>query len=427
MSKVAPLLRRLAQIITQLNQRSPAWALLIIFSASFAVKFGYILTIGGGLDTWPPEGSDSEFYQRMAVAIWRYGFYGYNANSLTTAMPPGQSVFFALVYATFGPSYAAAKLAQVVVITLAAGLTYFTGRLIFPPAAAFLGALLLAIDPAQAYLSATFLSDGLFIFLMALGLYALTRSVVLPKQPWLWWVSSGLCFGLAGLVRNQGWLFALALLGLALLTRGRWVNARAALVTVVTTLLVIAPWTLRNYWVSGGHFIPVSTEGGLTLWSSNNPSFNWRQPMPMSLPVYASPSDLSEVERDQYYRNRAIDWIIQNPLRFLTIGFQKVIMLYHFDPASNRATMRLPFLLAGLLPYGLMLPWIVLGVIKYGPQRKTWIIMAYLFFTTALTFVFFGDSRLRAPIQPYLYLLGAAWLCAKISRFQAAPMSSIES
>jgi hypothetical protein len=152
--------------------------------------------------------------------------------------------------------------------------------------------------------------------------------------------------------------------------------------------------------------IPVSAEGGLTLWSGNNPEFVWRQPMPMSLPVYRAPRTLRGEEIDRYYRQKAIEWILANPARFVENGIRKVLVLYHFDPLSARAEMSALFQLGGLVPYGLLLPFILLGFVMSAPDRRLWVIYLYIIFTTLLTFVFWGDSRLRAPIQPYLYMFG---------------------
>ena len=360
-----------------------------------------------GLDAFPGEGSDNIFYHTTAVNWLETGVFGDKSGIPTVGMPPGQSAFLALLYGVSGGSFAFARLAQILLLSLVAGLTFLTGKALFGNAMGFAAGLLIAVDPAQAYLAATFLSEPLFIFLMCLGIYFLVRQRV--RSHWAWLVGAGICFGLAGLTRNQGWLFAGFLTLAAIVTRGRFISIRRALVVGIFTVLVIAPWTMRNYFVTG-EFVPVSSEGGLTLWASNNPEFEWRQPMPMSLEIYRLPDTIQEQEVDAYYRARALEWIRAHPAQFLLNGIRKVIVLYHFDPLSARAEMSALFRLAGLIPYGLTLPFILAAIVTQWRDARLWLFYCYILFTTLLTFVFWGDSRIRAPIQPYLYLFGVLGL-----------------
>lgn len=128
--------------------------------------------------------------------------------------------------------------------------------------------------------------------------------------------------------------------------------------------------------------------------------------MPMSNPIYARPPNLGSHAVDQYYRARALEWIAAHPDQFLLNGVRKVIMLYNFDPLSARPEVSNLYRLAGLVPYGLLMPFILFGVMTQWRDERLWVIYCYILFTTLLTIVFWGDSRIRAPIQPYLYLFG---------------------
>lgn len=382
---------------------------MVIVVASLVIKLLYVGLVGGGLDLLPSEGTDTSYYHTTAINLLEIGIYGHERGVPTVGMPPGEPAFLALLYAVSGRSFAFAKIAHILLLTAAAVLTFLTGRALFGNAIGFGAGMLLAVDPGQAYLSATFLSEPLFIFLMTLGIYLLVRERANAHPAWL--VGAGLCFGLAGLTRNQGWLFVLFLAGGAVFTAGRLMPIRSALLLLIVTAVVIAPWTWRNYTVTG-EFVPVSVEGGLTLWASNNPEFEWRQPMPMTSALYERPAGLAGTEVDHYYRQKALDWIAANPGTFVLNGIRKVIVLYHFDPMSARPEMADLFRWVGLIPYGIMLPFILLGLALNRRDRRLWLIYAYILFTTLLAVVFWGDSRIRAPIQPYLYLFGAlsaAW------------------
>jgi len=105
-------------------------------------------------------------------------------------------------------------------------LTFLTAEKLAGRNVGFWAGALIAVDPAQAYLSGTFLSEPLFIFLMVLGIYFLIRYRAKPSIRWL--VGAGIVFGLAGLTRNEGWLFGIALWMGAVFTLGRILPARAA-------------------------------------------------------------------------------------------------------------------------------------------------------------------------------------------------------
>lgn len=396
----ADAMNNLVRRISKTDARALFLAVLLV---SVAVKIGFVMLFDAGLGAFPSEGSDNIFYHTTAANLFETGVFGYERGIPTVGMPPGQSAFLAFLYAVSGESFAFAKLAHILLLSLVASLTFLTGKALSGNAVGFAAGLLIAVDPAQAYLSATFLSEPLFIFLMCVGIYFLVRQRV--RARWAWFVGAGICFGLAGLTRNQGWLFAGFLVLAAIVTRGRMMSVRSALVVAIVAVVVIAPWTFRNYLVSG-EFIPVSSEGGLTLWASNNPEFVWRQPMPMSNPIYARPPNLDSHGVDQYYRARALEWIAVHPDQFLLNGARKVITLYNFDPLSARPEVSMLYRLAGLFPYGLMLPFIFLGLIMQWRDERLWVIYAYILFTTLLAIVFWGDSRIRAPIQPYLYLFG---------------------
>lgn len=391
------------RLLDRANTLKPLHAAVIIGSASLVVKLGYIFAMGGGLASFPTEGTDVVFYDTAARNLLATGVYSYIPGQPTTGMPPGQSYFLALLYTLGGNSIEFAKLAHVALLTLVAVLTFFTARRLVNAAVGFWAGMLTAVDPSLAYLSGTFLSDGLFIFLMIFGIYLLVRKRA--SQNVMLALAAGICFGLAGLTRNQGWLFSIALWAGALITFGRLISIRAATIVMIAAFAVTAPWTWRNYQVTGD-FIPVSSEGGLTLWSGNNPEFDWRQPMPMSVGIYDAPADLSGPQIDAYYRQRAIRWIISHPLDFFVNGLKKTVVLYSFDPLSWRPEVAGFYRIAGLFPYGIMMPFFFLGLLSNLKNGNFKLVLWYVLFTSLIAAVFYGDSRMRAPIQPYLYVFG---------------------
>lgn len=92
------------------------------------------------------------------------------------------------------------------------------------------------------------------------------------KSPsWLQALTFGAVGGLLTLTHASKLLTVLALIALLVVTlalRGNWRAAAAMPLAVVTMAVVIAPWTYRNYVVSG-RFIPVATNGGYAYFAGN--------------------------------------------------------------------------------------------------------------------------------------------------------------
>ena len=418
-------MRLFSEFKSKLEELVTVHPIATIVILSLIVKLGYILALGGGLGTFPADGSDASFYDQVARELLSSGTFGIAPNQPIIGTPPGQAYFLAALYAVSDSSIIFAKLAHVGLLTLVAVLTFLTGQELAGRNVGFWAGALIAVDPAQAYLSGTFLSEPLFTFLMVLGIYFLIRYRPHPRVAWL--IGAGVLFGLAGLTRNEGWLFSIALLFGSIVTRGWVLSARAAVVVALFTVAVILPWTYRNY-LSTGKLVLVSSNGGLTLWSANNPEFQWRQPMPMSLPIYDIPAGLSETEIDSYFRQRAVEWIASHPVEFATNAVEKVIVLYSFDPLSRRSNQEMLYRLVGLVPYGILFPFVLLGLAINLNNKKLGILLGYILFMTLLAAIFFGDSRVRAPIQPYLYVYGVLgvqacgrWLQRGRSRDLAIP------
>ncbi len=409
------IIRNLLLIGDQLSLRV---SIAIIVLLSLAVKFSFVQLFQGGIATLPSE-SDVYFYNGAAQNLYQYGVYGLAPNRPTYEMPPGESAFLASLYLVSDGSITFARIAHILLATTIPVFTYFTALALFSRSAAFWSGILIAIDPAQNFLAGSFLSDLLFIALMIAAIFILILEHIRSDT---WWrpIIAGTLFALAGLTRNQGWPFPILILLASVITEGRTLSIRSSSLVLLTSVMLIAPWTWRNYRLSKS-VIPVSAEGGLTFWASNNPEFAWRPPMPMSLPVYDRPEGLNQVEIDRFYRTEAIYWIQNNELQFLRNSIRKFLVLYYFDPMSQQSERALIFLVAGLFPYGILLPFMILGIIKEVRNDDVWLILLYIFYTTILAMLFYGDSRIRAPIQPYLYIFAVNWIIWFTNRVQPTP------
>lgn len=183
--------------------------------------------------------------------------------------PPGYPLFLAGVYATVGRSFPVVAAAQDVLTSLAALLIFAFAYRLFGLAAGVLGGFLVAISPHIAATSNLILADAVasipllvafFIALPAIQGGTSERRIVLRL------LAMGALIGVGVWIRPNVVLlgpFAAVFLFFLL---GR--NKRALLLSLLvaaTSLIVVSPITLRN-WLVFGEFVPVSINGGITLW-----------------------------------------------------------------------------------------------------------------------------------------------------------------
>ena len=137
------------------------------------------------------------------------------------------------------------------------------------PTLAFFISLMFGCNPYFLILIGLLHYEILHIFLLLLGTFLLINGF--NKKPWgyAWLIFSGLCFGLATLVRPITLIFPVfVFLGLLIAENKKFIPATIkALVFAFCMMVVIAPYSWRNYQLSNA-FIPVNAQSGIALWSA---------------------------------------------------------------------------------------------------------------------------------------------------------------
>jgi hypothetical protein len=194
-------------------------------------------------------------------------------------------------------------------------------------------------------------------------------------------------------------------------------------------LLVVLPWTARNYLVSG-HFIPISANGGFNLLISFSEEstgayiFNLDK---QAGHVYDWDSNRlvglawSEYEIDQFASKAALSYIRKEPLRSVSLAPKKLFFLLRddvsavYDNLFRESTFLLPeryYPLYWLLRVGAQAYYMaMLGLVLIGAswQRPFKESPALLFLALPLIFlvvfhlVFFGDDRFHMPFLPLFW------------------------
>jgi hypothetical protein len=215
----------------------------------------------------------------------------------TMDVPWGYAYFLAVFYRLFGPSPAPALVAQVALNALIPALVYRYARETFDARVAAVAALLTGVLSFNTVYASTESSDSVctFLFVVMVLVFVAGRR----RGAWPLFALTGALGGLAAQFRPNLILVPCVLAALHFISGPRdWRRVRDGLAIVMLAAAMLAPWTVRNYELTG-QFIPTSTHGGVQLWYGTlqtGPYLDARQQNPRSAfeaPVFPYSSLLS--------------------------------------------------------------------------------------------------------------------------------------
>ncbi len=226
--------------------------------------------------TWDtPVTLDPQDFSRTAASIAQgHGYPPSNrapGGGPSAFRPPGYPVFLAGVYALVGNSApAAGRLAGALLGTLSVALIGLIALRLWGKRVGMLALGIAAAAPSLAILSTALISEALFVPVMLAAVLSALEARR-SKRRYRWLIGTGVLVGVASLTRTNGLIllvpFSLAFAPTRSRRRlGSWVPP---VVFVITVLLTVAPWTVRN-WIVFHTFIPVSDESGYTLAGTYN-------------------------------------------------------------------------------------------------------------------------------------------------------------
>ena len=181
---------------------------------------------------------------------------------------PVYPLLVALLYGVFGQHPLLVAGGQVLLSALTAGLVGLLGARLLPEREACLGGLLLALSLGSIVYSAYILTETLFTALLLGMSYALV--VYREKRRKRWLIGAGLLAGMAMLCRPIALFYPLVAAPLAgFAHRGRWREVfRAALLLLGIAVLLVAPWLLRNYRLTGSLTLSTISSRNLLLFNA---------------------------------------------------------------------------------------------------------------------------------------------------------------
>jgi 4-amino-4-deoxy-L-arabinose transferase-like glycosyltransferase len=370
--------------------------------------------------------NDTLFYDILGAQIADGHGFSHFDGTPSAQWPPVYPVLLGGLFGLLGNHQTAGLIFNAFIGAATIPLLYFVAYRTFGRREAVLCGIALALMPVHIYFADVLLSETLFVFLLV-GLFALL--IALPRRR----VSAlvvGLAVGVCALTRGEGML--LLLIPLAMWwpeVPRRELLVRMAIAAVGVALLVV-PWTIRNA-IQMNAFIPVSTNGGQTLWSGHNPRADGGPTYPppsLLAKVKAKKDPAKEVEQQKLLQREARKWALAHPLDELGLIPKKLLAFVAQDSQvfgfwvnqDSRGKLHppIPSHQTGRLSIPADVAWFSLltsfffSLAVFG--RSVWRhrvlrgILAWMGLSIVLYgFVLYGNFRYHVPLEPLMMLFVA--------------------
>ena len=264
-------------------------------------------------------------------------FAGETELTPTALWPPGYPLTLAAIYAVSGDSVTVARFANAIFGALTAALVFLIARRMFDLAAAVAAGAALALMPAHVLFTAILLSETYFGFLLAAVLAVCVYFVFGRERPRLLVIFGlGVLMAFTGYVRGESLAFG-GVIALLMLWQWRLRSLPALGALAAGALLIITPWTIRN-WVVFDEPLIGTTGSGRTMLQGHNPDADGGPSLiavgKVEAPFAGLPRDEIEVRSNKEASRQAREWAWDHKLKELDLIGRRMWQLFRSDEAG---------------------------------------------------------------------------------------------
>jgi 4-amino-4-deoxy-L-arabinose transferase-like glycosyltransferase len=410
--------------------------LILIFLLAFAIRLAFIFVIRPITIGSPgPDAIDPESFGVRATNILEGRGYSDADGTPTVWREPLYPFFMAGVWALGGQSEEIIQVANSALGGLAAALTYLLAYYSFGRGVGFVAALLYSCFPLNIWYVPLYRYEALFTPLVALCGVFYTRL----RERLHWWdaVLMGVVLGLTTLNSQLVLLMPLVFI-VASLESPRWKQLLARVVVATLVMgVVIFPWTLRNYIVTGGEFIIVR-QGGPANFLLGNYAVDHYDEAPMQLTPLrelaknkrealildktgaVSIDEVDPIEREKIWGQEVTNFLKTQPGQFVRKVIVQAIRFWYLGDTFSKSI----FILSIQLPLLIMA---LLGIIQAIRHRKPFVFyLLTIAYFNSIYAVMWVEARYTVPLEPYVMTLASYGLLSltpvlnSVERFRLA-------
>lgn len=412
------------------------WPLLLA-AIAVIVRLVYLIEVSQKLGFSVPM-TDEQWHWQGARDIVEKSFWGEGSY-------PGVPIykyFLAFLYFITGGSLFWAKLLQILLCGGTAFFLFKTTEQMFGNKSAIIAGLIYSFYGTLVFYETVLGQTALLLFLTVWSINRLTSK--LKSDSSRSWIITGVIFGLAAITESK-LLLVLPFLVIWLIMKHRknsttfWNWIKPSAVFIIGSIWATSPVIVRNLIVGGG-FVPITAQSGLNLYLGNNeyadgqslilPKVEPDNTMILSRLVRLSREiakndighELSEPEICGYWAEKAFQFIVDNPGKFLKLTLKRKLFFIsgveigqsidvYAEANKSKLLTALVWNYFLAFPFGLLLPLALIGAFVLR-SHVTRLLPIYIFivvysFSVILTLVNAID---RLPIVPLLMMVAAGGL-----------------
>jgi 4-amino-4-deoxy-L-arabinose transferase-like glycosyltransferase len=321
------------------------WFLLSIYVVALIIRI-LIIKYTAWNATIHYESAEIAKFIIQGNGYW-WDWYGTIPPQPTAILPPIYTYFTALFMALLENPARAFYIAQAILSSLCVIPGYFLGRQLANNKTGIVTAVLFAVFPEIAFMSAKPVAESLLMPIVILIFYLFLKykaefikSGNIKQFFWL-----GLLIGAATLIKTTAaFIIPAGFISLILLKSNRLKAICAAFLLSLGFLTAIAPWSIRNTLVLGKP-IMLNTMYGFNLWRGNHPGATGTGRLDKDRisedsldPEYKKYIELNhpntELEIDKFYLDEAARFIKSDPMRYVGLCLKRMVYFLTFDPTS---------------------------------------------------------------------------------------------
>lgn len=371
-----------------------------VFLFALAVRLVFLAVVPA-----VPISGDASDYDRLAHAIVNGEGYVSETGQPTSMRPPLYSYVLAGFYQLFVDGPAAVRVLHAVLDAVTCALVYGLTFRHFGLAAARIAGFLSIFSLSLLFATRHLLAETFMAFFMVAIVCSLDTALRSRRDGAF--LLTGLLVGLSTLTKGTTLpLPLMLLLPIWASTQWKWrPTLRAGAIVCVGFLVVLLPWTVRNYLVHG-EVVPVATQMGWVAYSSYAP------PEGRIFGVYThdetveAAMHLPEAERSRELTDATVSLILERPAelpRLIVLKFLYFVSPFDWEILGGDGVFN--FLYALTLPLALYGLWVV-----RTRGWELWLLVTPPVFLLVLSLVLYGSPRLRLPVEPILTVLAAGGL-----------------
>jgi 4-amino-4-deoxy-L-arabinose transferase-like glycosyltransferase len=316
---------------------------------------------------------------------------------------------YPLLIAACGGKVWLIRLTQALLDTSTVLAIYLLARRYTNHVGALVAAAMVAFNPFLIYFSGLVLSETLFTSMLAWGTY-----LMLTRLGW-----GIILLALSTLVRPSALGLAVVLAVAVGWRGGLPVRLRNAGLAILAVVLVLFPWAWRNaHHPALRSWTWTATNEGITTYDGfHEGATGASDQKPFLQDMGTLLMHMDEVERDDFFAQRAHAWIRTHPFRSIELMGNKIARTWSPFPLSTQYGGTRLYVLIGLcysLPFYIM---ILLGLWKPGlPASAKVLLLIPAIYFTGIHALSVGSLRYRIPFEPPMAVLVGSWASGALGR-----------